>query len=108
MIHLSSLNEADKISLLQRIDAKARALSPHVQQVMANMVAVHEIILIVDEQGRMTADVRPLVRTNVSVIVERDGRTESAMAGGGGRFDLAYFLQDERAEQYAEEAVRMA
>lgn len=105
---LASLSEQDKIELLQRIDTRARAASPHVQQVMANMVAVHEIILIVDEQGRMTADVRPLVRTNVSVIVERDGQTESAMAGGGGRFDLDYFLNDDRADQYADEAVRKA
>ncbi|PID34346.1 MAG: metalloprotease TldD, partial [Thiotrichales bacterium] len=101
---LISLSETDKIDLLQRIDARARAASPYVKQVMANMVAVHEIILVVDEQGRMTADVRPLVRTNVSVIVERDGQTESAMSGGGGRFDLDYFLNDDRADQYADEA----
>jgi TldD protein len=105
---LASLSEQDKIELLQRIDARARAASPYVQQVMANMVAVHEVILIVDEQGRMTADVRPLVRTNVSVIVERNGQTESAMSGGGGRFDLDYFLDDDRADHYADEAVRMA
>lgn len=105
---LSSLSEQDKIDLLQRIDSQARAASPHVQQVMANLVAVHETILIIDEQGRMTADVRPLVRCNVSVIVERNGQTESAMSGGGGRFDLGYFLQDERADAYAQEAVRQA
>lgn len=105
---LLSLSEQDKIAILKRIDEKARAASPHVQQVMANMVAVHETILIIDEQGRMTADVRPLVRTNVSVIVERDGQTESSMAGGGGRFNLDYLLNDDLADQYAEEAVRKA
>lgn len=105
---LASLSESDKIDLLHRIDSRARAASPHVKQVMASLIAVHEIILIVDEQGRMTADVRPLVRTNVSVIVERDGQTESAMSGGGGRFDLDFFLNDGRADAYADEAVRMA
>ena len=105
---LASLSEQDKIDLLKRIDSQARAASPYVQQVMANLVAVHETILIVDEQGRMTADVRPLVRCNVSVIVERNGQTESAMSGGGGRLDLGYFLQDERADFYAQEAVRQA
>jgi len=75
---------------------------------MANMVAVHEIILVVDETGRMTADVRPLVRTNVSVIVERNGQTESATAGGGGRFNLDFFLNGNKAQEYAEEAVRKA
>lgn len=105
---LASLSEADKIDLLQRMDSKARAASPYVKQVMASLVAVHEIILIIDEQGRMTADVRPLVRTNVSVIVERQGQTESASAGGGGRFDLDYFINNNRADQFAEEAVRQA
>ena len=105
---LNSLTEQDKIAFLQQIDSVARATSPYVRQVMANMVAVHEIILIVDEQGRMTADVRPLVRTNVSVIVERNGQTESAMAGGGGRFSLDFFTQGNKAQEYAEEAVRKA
>lgn len=105
---LNSLSEADKISFLQQIDSIARATSPYVQQVMANMVAVHEIILVVDERGRMTADVRPLVRTNVSVIVERNGQTESATAGGGGRFNLDFFLNGNKAQEYAEEAVRKA
>ncbi|MEB4589368.1 metalloprotease TldD [Candidatus Thiothrix sp. Deng01] len=105
---LHSLTEADKIAFLREIDTKARAASPYVQQVMANMVAVHEIILIVDESGRMTADIRPLVRANVSVIVERNGQTESATAGGGGRFNLDFFLDGGKAQEYAEEAVRKA
>ncbi|MEN9434953.1 MAG: metalloprotease TldD [Pseudomonadota bacterium] len=105
---LLSLSETDKIELLKQIDAHARALSPYVKQVMASMVAVHETILIVDEQGRMSADIRPLVRTNVSVIVERNGQSESATAGGGGRFDLDFFLENNRATHYAEEAVRKA
>lgn len=105
---LHSLTEEDKIVFLREIDNKARAASPYVQQVMANMVAVHEIILIVDESGRMTADIRPLVRANVSVIVERNGQTESATAGGGGRFNLDFFLDGGKAQEYAEEAVRKA
>lgn len=105
---LASLSEQDKIDLLHQIDQRARAVSPYVRQVMASLIAVHEVILVVDEQGRMTADVRPLVRTNVSVIVERNGQTESAMAGGGGRFDLDFFLKNDQALQYADEAVRKA
>ena len=105
---LSSLSEQDKIAFLHDMDRIARAASPYVQQVMANMVAVHEIILIMDEAGRMTADVRPLVRTNISVIVERNGQMESASAGGGGRFALDHFLQHNKAAEYAEEAVRKA
>ncbi|WP_020559990.1 metalloprotease TldD [Thiofilum flexile] len=105
---LLSLSENEKIELLKQIDIHARAMSPYVKQVMANMVAVHETILIIDEQGRMTADIRPLVRTNVSVIVEREGQSESASAGGGGRFDLDFFVNNNRALHYAEEAVRKA
>ena len=105
---LGSLSEQDKIDLLHQIDQRARAASAYVRQVMANVIAVHEVILVVDEQGRMTADVRPLVRTNVSVIVERNGQTESAMAGGGGRFDLDCFLKNDQALLYADEAVRKA
>lgn len=105
---LHSLSEADKIAFLQEIDRIARASSPYVQQVMANMVAVHEVILVIDESGRMSADVRPLVRVNVSVIVERNGQTESATAGGGGRFNLDFFLKGNKAHEYAEEAVRKA
>lgn len=105
---LTSLSEQDKIAFLQQIDTVARATSPYVKQVMANMVAVHEIILIVDETGRMTADVRPLVRTNVSVIVERKGQIESASAGGGGRFTLDILFNTNKAQEYAEEAVRKA
>lgn len=105
---LDSLGETDKIAFLQQVDSIARATSPYVRQVMANMVAVHEIILVVDESGRMTADVRPLVRANVSVIVERNGQTESANAGGGGRFNLDFFTSGNKAQEYAEEAVRKA
>lgn len=105
---LASLPESGKIAFLQQIDSAARAASPHVRQVMASLVAVHEIILVVDESGCMTADIRPLVRTNVSVIVERNGQMESGTAGGGGRFVLDGFLAGDKAREYAEEAVRKA
>ena len=105
---LASLSESDKIAFLRQIDSIARATSPYVQQVMASIVAAHEIILIIDETGRMTADIRPLVRANVSVIVERKGQTESASSGGGGRFNLDFFTNGNKAQEYAEDAVRKA
>ena len=105
---LASLSESDKIAFLREIDRIARATSPYVQQVMASIVAAHEIILIIDETGRMTADIRPLVRANVSVIVERKGQTESASSGGGGRFNLDFFTNGNKAQEYAEDAVRKA
>src|SRR5699024_5116467 len=58
--------------------------------------------------GRLAADIRPLVRFNVSVIIEHNGRRERGTAGGGGRSDYRYFLAEERAMGYAREAVRQA
>ena len=105
---LASMSEDEKIALLRHADETARAASPHVQQVIANIAGVHEHILIADHQGNLSADVRPLVRMNVTVIVEKDGKHESAGSGGGGRFAFDYFTQVDRVKEYAEEAVRLA
>ena len=74
-------------TLLQRID-RARAADPRVQQVMASVAAVHDIILVAAATATLAADVRPLVRLNVQVIVEHNGRREQGYAGGGGRYSL--------------------
>ena len=58
--------------------------------------------------GTLAADVRPLVRCNVTVTVEQDGRREQASSGGGGRSDYAFFIEQDRAKGYAREAVRQA
>lgn len=105
---LPSLTENEKIALLQRIDAYARAQDPRVIQVSVNLAAEYETILVVGSDGQLAADVRPLVRMNVSVIVEEKGCRESGYAGGGGRFDYRYFIENNRAESYAREAVRQA
>ncbi len=105
---LQSLAEEEKIALLHHIDKAARAMSPYVQQVTANLSGDFETILIADQDGKLSADVRPLVRMNVSVIIEKDGKTESAGSGGGGRVCFDYFTEKERALSYAHEAVRQA
>lgn len=105
---LASLSENDKIALLRLADETARAESPHVEQVIANLVGSHEIIMVADNEGHLSADVRPLVRMNVTVIVERNGERESASYGGGGRYEMTYFTQEDRAIDYAKEAVRQA
>jgi TldD protein len=69
---------------------------------------VHEVVLVASSDGAMAADVRPLVRLNVSVIVEDKGRREQGYAGGGGRFDLPNFLEGDRALALGREAVRQA
>ncbi len=105
---LAALSEDEKIALLNLADKEARAASPYVTQVMANIAGVHEHILIADIDGNLNADIRPLVRMNITVIVEKDGKRESAGTGGGGRYGFDYFTQADRVRDYANEAVRLA
>ncbi|MDE2501883.1 MAG: metalloprotease TldD, partial [Burkholderiales bacterium] len=104
---LASLADADKVRLLERLESHARALDPRVVQVMAGLAGEYEVVLVARSDGVMAADVRPLVRVSLTVIVEQDGRREQGSAGGGGRFDYAYF-DDERLRQYAAMAVDQA
>ena len=105
---IASLADADKVALLTQLDRDARSLDPRVKQVVASLAAVHEIILIAASDGTLAADVRPLVRMNVSVIVEQDGRREQGYAGTGGRHSLEDFVADNRPMKLAREAVRQA
>ena len=105
---LESLNEAGKLDLMRRADAAARAADPRVQQVIVSLVAAHDIVLVMDSSGQIGGDVRPLVRMNVQVIVEHEGRREQGSAGGGAREGLDFFLREERGLGYAREAVRQA
>ena len=105
---LAALTEDEKIALLNLADKEARAASPYVTQVMVNIAGVHEHILIADIEGNLNADIRPLVRMNITVIVEKDGKRESAGTGGGGRYGFDYFTQADRVRDYANEAVRLA
>ena len=93
---LDAIKDEDKVAWLMRIDADTRRLDPRVKQVMASLAAVHEIVLIASSDGTLTADVRPLVRVNVSVIVEQNGRREQGYSGGGGRFGFDELLQGRR------------
>jgi TldD protein len=105
---ISTLSDADKVQLLQDLDRMTRAIDPRVKQVMASLSGVHEVMLVCSSDGVMAADVRPLVRMNVSVIVEEKGKREQGYAGGGGRSGYEYFLDGNRPGEYAREAVRQA
>jgi TldD protein len=105
---IASLSDDDKVALLQKVDAATRAVDPRVRQVMASLVAVHETILVIGSDGVIAADVRPLVRMNVSVIVEENGRREQGYTGGGGRVSYQHFLDSDRAFEFGREAVRQA
>ena len=104
---LASLPADAKVRLLERLESFVRALDPRVQQVMASLAGEYEVILVAGSDGRLAADVRPLVRCSVSVIVEENGKREQGASGGGGRFDFGYF-DDEVLQRYAKEAVHQA
>lgn len=105
---LSGLSSADKIAMLKEADRAARSADPSVSQVSASLTGVHEVVLVRASDGTLAADIRPLVRFNVSVIAARDGRRERGSAGGGGRFAMSRLRDEGVAEQYAREAVRQA
>jgi TldD protein len=105
---LSSLPEEAKVALLQDVEAEARRQDSRVVQVMASLAAVHDVVLIARNDGNLVADIRPLIRLNVHVIVESNGRREQGSAGGGGRFGYTYLLEEERALSFARDAVRQA
>ena len=104
----STLDNAAKMSLLTEADAIARAADPRVQQVFVSLAGSQEAILVANSDGVLAADIRPLVRLNVSVIVESKNRREQGFAGAGGRWDYQRFIDDRYAEKLAKEAVRQA
>ncbi len=105
---LQSLSDQGKIDLLRKIDEETRKLDSRIEQVIVSLSGVHDVILGISQDGTMYGDVRPLVRLNVSVIVEQNGRRERGSSGGGGRSDYQYFLEQDRALDYGKEAVQQA
>ncbi|WP_296816997.1 metalloprotease TldD [Brevundimonas sp.] len=105
---LASPAFSDKIALLQEIDAYARARDPRVVQVSASIAGERRAIEILRGDGQRLRDVRPLVRVNVSVTVERDGKRESASAGAGGRAGFETWIAPDRWQGQIDEALRQA
>lgn len=104
---LASLDDPKKVQLLEKLERHARSLDSRVIQVMAALAGEYEVVMVARSDGGQAADVRPLVRVSLQVIVEKDGRREQGSAGGGGRFDYAYF-SDEILQDYARKAVDQA
>lgn len=105
---LAQMDFAAKTALLQQIDAFARAADPRVVQVMASITGEWQAVQILRPDGQRVADLRPLVRFNVSVVVEKDGRRETGSFGTGGRFDYARVLGEANWKAGVQEALRQA
>lgn len=103
----ASLDAASKVKLLETIESRAKAMDTRIVQVMASLSSEYDVIYIARHDGMRVADVRPLVRLSVYVIAEQNGRREQGSSGGGGRFDLSYF-SDEQIDYYVKQAVNQA
>ncbi len=104
---IAALTAGEKVALLERVDALARASDPRVTQVMASIAGEYDIILVARSDGLIAADVRPLVRLSVTVIAEQGGRREQGSSGGGGRFDFTR-IDDAMLRRHVDEAVHGA
>ncbi len=105
---LGAWSSQDKVALLERLDRMARGLDPAVSQVTVSLSGLHDVVLVAAADGTLATDVRPLVRLNVSVIAERDGRRERGSAGGGGRVGYDWLVGAGRAETWVRQAVDQA
>ena len=105
---IESIDTERKLVVLRELDAYCRARDPRVKQVIVSVAAGLDTVLVAASDGTLAADVRPLVRLNVQVIAEADGRREQGYAGGGGRYSLEELLAGERPRRLADEAVRSA
>lgn len=105
---IDSLEDRQKIAFLEAIDRTTRAIDHRVQQVIASISGLHEVVLVVGSDGTLSADVRPLVRLNISVILEQDGQREQGYGGIGGRYDYRQLFADGGPEKLARDVVRQA
>ena len=105
---LASVATAAKLQLLKSLDSRIRDADDRVREVMVSLAGRYSSIMVAASDGTLGGDHRPLVRLNVNVIVEEDGRRESASYGGGGRTGYACFFDNAMAESIADEALRQA
>ena len=104
---IASLDSAAKVALLNKVEALAKAADPRIVQVMAGLTCEHDMIYLARLDGKHAADIRPMVRLNVSVIAKQGDRREQGSAGGGGRYELAYF-DEQLVQKFVDSAVKQA
>jgi TldD protein len=97
-----------KVALLTEIDGYLRSKNPLVKQVSASLSGEWQAVQIMHADGHKTGDIRPLVRLNIAVMVERNGRMESGSFGAGGRKSYHHYIDREFWQKQADEALRQA
>ena len=104
---LAAVAQSQKMDLLRQLDAKARQLDEKVKQVIVSLSAADEHMLVAAIDGTLAADIRPMIRLNVTVVAEQEGRRERGSSGMGGRFDWNHLMNMDL-EQLAKRAVNQA
>lgn len=110
---LLNMPDSEKVDLLRSVDAYIRLKAPLVSQVMVSLTGVYEEVLIAASDGTFATDIRPLIRLNCSVLLEKGDKRERGSSGAGGRRTYDFFLQNTenqqpRYQQIADEALHMA
>jgi len=105
---LEEIGFAEKVKLLQEIDAYARAKDPRVRQVAASVAASWQAVRILRADGSSAADIRPMVRLGVNLILEEGGRRESGSKSGGGRVPYEMYFQPDNWQKMVDDAIRAA
>jgi TldD protein len=105
---IDAMDSDAKIAALRAVDLQLRAADPRVKQVTVSLSGGVETILLARSNGVVSADVRPLVRFNIQVIVESNGRREQGFSGGGGRYGYVELFAGGKPESWAREALRQA
>ena len=103
---LKSISAVEKVSLLKKIDIYARR-EKCVKQVNASLTGSYSDVLIASSDDVFQSDKRPMVRLNISLILEKNGRVEHSSYGGGGRFSYEIFTDDALVNSYVDEAIRL-
>jgi TldD protein len=98
----------DKVDLLAKVDAAARAVDPRIQNVLASVATEYKVVLIATSEGLVVGDIRPLSRLNVSCIAEDGTNRQIGTHGAGGRRDFTQFLDGDAYVDLAREAARQA
>ena len=98
----------DKVELLKKLDAFTRGLDERIEQVIISLAGGIDHVLVAATDNTLAGDIRPLVRLNVTVLMNQKGRREQGSAGGGGRHSYDVFFDTDRAYEFARDAVRQA
>lgn len=104
----ANFSAQQKKELLKSIDEKARQSDSRVTQVFATLIGSHRNMIVIASDGTLAADQRPLMRLNITVMVESNGRIERGSAGGGGRYDFNDFLRNGVVDQFIKQAIERA